>query len=676
MGATLRVAWRFIRADSLGRKLGIMTGNAVAALLIAGLAALPGALTGQGDALDPAARQAVAVVMMFVVIPVFMLLATVGRLSSATRDRRLATLRLLGVSPGRTGAVAMAENGLLALTGAGVGVGLFALLGPAASAGLVVNGQRVLPGTLELGPGWLAGIPLALGLGSAVLAAAPARRLRAEPQSQRARTGRGRPGWWRLGPFAAGAGLLVWLSTVPGLRPGQLRGGLVLAGVVVGMALGVPLIQDRVGRRLARSRRPSVRLAGRGILAEPASGARLVLGLGAVVFLMVASAGQLWKMDNNGGMRWGERVLKDGPQAVTLRPEPAGDAGEARPPDVTTADGEPIWLAGDQAPTIAPSVEAAVAALPEARLVTGQWDFAWGPEPGAEVWECDPDREYCGEAVIVATCADLAVIMPGATNCSDQEVRWMLPGPSQYSIYGAQEEPVRPDIDALTLTLDRRPDAPPVRFPVSEEVVDLPPVPVRDQGTRWRPDYGGWFIPRQLAAALGEPDELFVLVDQPGLEAQDRLAEAVGPLGLVATGEDLRYYREAVMLLTGFWALIALAVAVALLNLMIAGVDRARERRAIMARQFALGIPGGVLRRAQLLQVSAPLGGAVVLGAVGGAAALLCYWLPDYRLDYVDFPWPQLGIALCAVVFGAALIAAFTVPLTRIRLTPELLRRE
>ncbi|MDR0593503.1 MAG: hypothetical protein LBG60_09695 [Bifidobacteriaceae bacterium] len=130
------------------------------------------------------------------------------------------------------------------------------------------------------------------------------------------------------------------------------------------------------------------------------------------------------------------------------------------------------------------------------------------------------------------------------------------------------------------------------------------------------------------------------------------------------------------MLLTGFWALIALAVAVAMLNLAITAIDRAKERRPVLARQFALGVPAPVLRRAQALQVAAPLVGAISLGAVGGGAILACYWLPDWRRGYVDVPWPQLGLALGAALLGAALVVAVTMPLTRVHLTPETLRRE
>jgi predicted lysophospholipase L1 biosynthesis ABC-type transport system permease subunit len=130
------------------------------------------------------------------------------------------------------------------------------------------------------------------------------------------------------------------------------------------------------------------------------------------------------------------------------------------------------------------------------------------------------------------------------------------------------------------------------------------------------------------------------------------------------------------MLLTGFWALISLAIAVTVLNLAISAMDRLAERRPIVARQIALGVPSRVLRRAQTLQTAVPLAGAVLLGVTGGAAALVSYALADYRRGVIDIPWPQLGLALGAVLIGSALVIGLTLPLSRVRLTPALLRRE
>jgi hypothetical protein len=317
VAGTLSTAWRFVRADSASRQVGIIAGNAVGTFLIAAVAALPAALTSD-DAPELGVRLTIGVALIFVAIPVFMLLATVGRLSAATRDARLMALRLLGLRPSRTLAVAAVENGLLSLAGALAGVAIFALAAPAASAA-VRNGPGWFSGTLALSPLWLAAIALAAGLFSAVLAAAPARRLLEEPKAGRPRR-RGTGGWWRLGLFGFGAAELVWLGFEPGLSYSQ-RTWAVACGVVavlVGLVLSVPLFSVRVAAALAKSRRTVVQLAGRGIQAEPTSGARLVLGLGAVVFLAVALTGQLWRMENSSAIKMGQRLLGDGPQLLVM----------------------------------------------------------------------------------------------------------------------------------------------------------------------------------------------------------------------------------------------------------------------------------------------------------------------------------------------------------------------
>jgi hypothetical protein len=661
LSATAALAARFVKADAASRKLGIVVGNAVATALIAAVAALPEALTGPSAVPDPWMRQVVAAVLCFVAAPVFLLLATVGRLSAAKRDQRLAALRLLGLSPGRTLAVAMIENGLLALAGAVAGAGLFAGLAPAASAA-ARRATGWFAGTLTLGAGWLAVIALAVTAFSAVLAAAPARRLRTEPKALRGGGVRTKPGWWRLAPLAVGAGLLVWIGTGPSTLAYTARQWLTagaLAAMILGLALGVPVVSHRIAGVMARSRRTVPRLAGRGIQAEPSSGTRLVLGLGAVVMLAVAVSGVLWQLENDGAILTGQRVLEDGPQLVTLRPQGASQWG---------------YSPGEIDPTIPLEAYRAVQRLPGVEAVMANWEIdplSGYDDPSA----CDPSREYCSGPIIVGSCLDLLAILPAAVGCSDQEVRWLEPEPSAYSVYGSTDYERRPDADALTLRL--WPDGEPVEFALSREVIRLPPVPRRDPGVRWRPDSGGVFIPLDLAVAgLGQPQMLDVVLRTPGLQAQRQLAAAVEPLGLTATGEDLRYYTEEAMLLTGFWALVALAVSVAVVNLVITAIDRAKERRPMVARQIALGVPGSILRRAQTLQVAAPLAGAIGLGALGGAAALVCYWLPDWRRGYVDFPWPQLGLAFGAALLGAALVVAVTMPLTRARLTPELLRRE
>ncbi|MDR1188644.1 MAG: FtsX-like permease family protein [Bifidobacteriaceae bacterium] len=681
MASLVGVGFRFVRADATSRKLGIIIGNAVASLLISALAALPDALSPGAAELDPSARAIVAVVIAFVAIPVSMLLVTVGRVSAASRDRRLAALRLLGLSPARTLAVAMIENTALALTGAVAGVTFFALLAPAASAA-VRAGPRWFAGSWALSLLWLAVIAAAVGLLSAAAAVAPARRLRTEPKALREGGTRNRPGWWRLGVFGVGAGLLIWIGTGPRYLSYQADAGVTVGGVaaaVVGLALSVPLLSDRAGRWLARSRRTVPLMAGRGILAEPSSGTRLVLGLGAAVFLAVAGAGQLWSMENSGAMAWGRRVLVDGPQLMRFSPVGSDLARSYSEGDDSLSLIPDFW--GEtrdeySVPRVTSAQFQGLSELDGISTVLGHWTFS-DPAAPFDGSVCDPGSEFCGSEVFVGTCADLVAFNPAATNCSDQEVRWMAAAPRPES----QHDPLsRPRTDTVTVRLADPVDGARigdgVEFALSNQVIGFPPIPLRDEGKPWEPYGEGLFIPAGLAwDAFGAPPELWALAGG-GLPVADRLAAAAESLELVGGTENLRYYREEMTLLTGFRLLYALAIVVAVINLGITGIDRAKERRNTLARQIALGVPLPVLRRAWVLQVLVPLLGAVALGIVGGGAALVRYGLPGWRTGATELPWPQLGTALGATVLGAGLVVGLTAALARTRLTPQALRRE
>ncbi|MDR1427000.1 MAG: hypothetical protein LBJ08_04500 [Bifidobacteriaceae bacterium] len=678
MTGTFSVAWRFIRADAAGRRLGIVIAGGVASFLIATLVGMPGALSPGAGELDPTTRVVMAVVLAFVAIPVFMLLASAGRLGAGTRDRRLAALRMLGLSPARTVAVAVVENGVLALAGGLAGVGAFAVLAPPASAA-VRAGPRWFVGSLTVAPAWLAVTAVGVAGFSAVLAAAPARRLRTQPKALRD-GGPGRaPGLWRLGVFLLGAAALAWEGTEP--RFGfAYRNAVILAAVVtviVGLALSVPLLSNRAGRWLARSRRTVPMLAGRGILAEPSSGTRLVLGLGAVVFLTVAGAQQLWTLENDAAILQGQRVLGEGPQLLavyakgaSLGINPQGLAGTVSVP-------EPAPQPGYTHLTVTDAQRRAVEGLTGVQAVVGYWSLT----SDAQIeWDgdCDPGAEFCDGWVFTGTCAALAAFAPAATGCEGTGVQWMA---AEIDPAGRNSSIPRPAVDSVTLhAVDPATDqliGVDAALPLIARDLEFPRRPHRNLGMWWRQTGdGGLFIPEDRAlAAFGPPPALWVLADG-GLATAERLAAAIEPSGLVSQPESLEFYRQSMVLLTGFWALFALAISVAVINLAITAMDRARERRAILARQVSLGVPAQVLRRAQALQVAVPLLGAVILGAIGGAGAMVCYGLPDWRAGYAQAPWPQLGAALGAIALGIAAVLALTIPLTRVTLTAQLLRRE
>ena len=123
------------------------------------------------------------------------------------------------------------------------------------------------------------------------------------------------------------------------------------------------------------------------------------------------------------------------------------------------------------------------------------------------------------------------------------------------------------------------------------------------------------------------------------------------------------------------WAAVCgLALGVGLLVLALTATDRAVERRRAVARQVMAGVPGRVLRSAQLVQVLVPVLVSAVLGVAFGLVLARAYAHLGGSEEVVG---PQgWAVAAAVVVAGGALVALATVPLIRTRITPVLLRRE
>jgi predicted lysophospholipase L1 biosynthesis ABC-type transport system permease subunit len=119
-----------------------------------------------------------------------------------------------------------------------------------------------------------------------------------------------------------------------------------------------------------------------------------------------------------------------------------------------------------------------------------------------------------------------------------------------------------------------------------------------------------------------------------------------------------------------------LAVLIGGVGLLVASMDAVRARRRDLASLAALGVPVGVLRRALLLEVLAPLLGCTAVALGCGAFASAAYLSSDYYRDQVGLPW-----AAWAGVGGTALaivlvVTALTLPLARAAARAEHLRTE
>lgn len=310
---------RLARAGGPARIGAIVLGNAVSIVLLLGALGLQDAVYPPGVPQNTSERTQMIAITGFILVPVAVLLLAVARLSSATRDRRLASLRMLGLNPARTRFVATVENGSMALVGAALGVGLFHGLAPLVSRAVAAGPawfSAPLTATLSTSAVACAAV---IGL-SVLVSAAPSRALQTDPRSARSPATRARPSTWRLSVLAAGVAALGWLSQQKaepawgGILTAALLGDRLLCGVAV--AVVTPWIADRLAGLLVRSHRTPLLLAGRAIQAEPASASRITAGLGVAMLLVLAAAGVLGAFESTPQYRYAANVLGDGPQEI------------------------------------------------------------------------------------------------------------------------------------------------------------------------------------------------------------------------------------------------------------------------------------------------------------------------------------------------------------------------
>ena len=198
-------------------------------------------------------RYAAAAFALFVLVPFGIFLATCARLSASTRDRRIASLRLLGLSARQTAVVNAVETGVVATGGALLGTMAFLLVGPR-STGWAVGRLQWFGADVSVAPAAV-GIVLAGTVAFAVaVGVLAARAARVDPLGVRRGAPARRPHWWRVVPMPVGlAGAVVAGAgdDLPGsVRAFLLIGSLAMTGL--GLALAVPVLGYGVAGVLRR----------------------------------------------------------------------------------------------------------------------------------------------------------------------------------------------------------------------------------------------------------------------------------------------------------------------------------------------------------------------------------------------------------------------------------------
>lgn len=224
---------------------------------------------------------------VLLIVPVMTLGAAAARMGALGRDQRLATLRLLGVTPGQVVALSTLETVLAAVVGALAGTVGYLITLPLWAA-ITFEATPLTAAEMLLPPLAIAGIVGLQVLLAALSSVTGLLRLRISPLGVARRQPRPALRVWRF--LALPAIVAVWFVVAPLL---QLRRDLAFGVSVILVGLGIfmgvvnlvgPWVLQLFGHALSRSGRPAALIAGRRLLADPKGAWRSVSGLAFVGF--------------------------------------------------------------------------------------------------------------------------------------------------------------------------------------------------------------------------------------------------------------------------------------------------------------------------------------------------------------------------------------------------------
>lgn len=582
----------------------------------------------------------VLTVVATVGVPVAVLLATIARLSAAVRDRRLANLRVLGLSPSGTRVVAAVEAGAGAAVGSVLGVAIFWATLPILHKVDVVGRDW---STADFSP-WLwsvvlvvVGLPLVAVAVALVPGARPAGTLTDAARLVPSRT----PGLWRVLPLLAG--LVLAAGSVTGAQI-QLDYGrfliLVAGGVLtaLGLILVIPVFTRLIAAVIVRvPGRPSLRIAGRRLEAQPAGVSRIVAGLLVALFVVAGSRVVLVAFETSNQYKTADAIANGDPATY----------------DVVAPDADVTGLA-----TQLQSVDGVIAAYPQWQVMTG----------------CDVDLPCL--SAFVGRCADLEAAVPDAVGCSDNDVAWLDEAPDA-SVHldptiswstGHQDpepDPAEPAITLRTPAPDQRITSKASRYAVGDSMQAQVFIPLSTPG-----------IAEVLSGIVADTAvPLAVRVDSRLLSLQD-LEDAVG--GMVPAADvydpwEDGSYEFVSGLRTLIWAVAALVLSIGLLGFAVATIDRAVARRAEMVSLQLLGTGRGVIRAAQWWEAAVPLVVGVVMAIAAGSAVGYGYvYMAD---ESAGPPWASIGLLLLVSSAAAVAVAGVTVAACAPRIRADQIRR-
>jgi hypothetical protein len=228
------------------------------------------------------------------VFPVLVFIAAATRLSAARREQRFAAMRLVGATPRQIAVISAVESTVAAVTGVGLGFGLFFALRPAL-APIPFTGAPFFLSDLSLNLPDILVVALGVPIAAAVTARLALRRVQISPLGVTRRVTPKPPRAYRLMPLLLGLAELWYfvLAGRPSTTPGQIQAyltGFLLT--LVGLVIAGPWL-TMVGARLLarRTRRPAALIAGRRLSDNPQGGFRAISGLIVALFVTSVATG-------------------------------------------------------------------------------------------------------------------------------------------------------------------------------------------------------------------------------------------------------------------------------------------------------------------------------------------------------------------------------------------------
>jgi hypothetical protein len=296
-----RLAWTFLRSAGWPRAalLAGTTSLATALLLVAlTMLLLPSQPAEALFALVamPGLRRGTAFATALLVVPLLLMLNQVVRLGTATRERRLAGLRLAGATPAQVRRLGALEVGLPVTVGAISGPVVFALLretfggqrlaGPSGGSYIDMGSAPALIPTSVIPAWWQIGAVVALVAAAGIATGAMAsRHLVASPLGVSRRARPPAPRAWGLPLVGTGVVALVAVSlrafAASGLRQAVMMVGILL--VVLGVIALAPWVAFRSGQWAARrTSDPATLIAAGRLVSDPGPAGRAAAAVGAI----------------------------------------------------------------------------------------------------------------------------------------------------------------------------------------------------------------------------------------------------------------------------------------------------------------------------------------------------------------------------------------------------------